>query len=267
MKRFAGPAVVAVACLTAAQSKVDTAGERSCTALLKSLGMPPIQRPVARTKRGELTTIRWNEQFCSYDAQGKARAAADIRELQPSAGAPKIKGPAEVLQLVKSKVASAGFRLENADVTPAGAWGSEPRVVMVSTLARVHGQPTHGFAGGARLQVNRISGKIASFAWSPEFTVDKPNVKISKDKALQLAEPVLRTKKEAGRTYVSNAILQYFRPSPTRATDEGKRQLKERRLRYCWVVTLAMGRTLSDMSAPVAAVAFDAETGKQINRP
>ena len=260
--------VLAAAWAIAAQLGIDKAGDKSCSVLLSALDMPPIKQPFTREKRGEITTLRWGEQMCTYDAKGRARGAIDIAQLQPTKGVPpKLRDAKAVLMLATAKSVKAGFSLRDPDVVPSMPWGNEPGVVQISSMSKAYGHPTNGFAGGLRMQVNRISGKVASLAYTPEFTPDKPNVKITKERALSLAEGALRRKKEPGRDYVTRAILQYFRPSPIRATSEGKRLLATRHLRFCWVVTLSMGKKLSDMSAPVTSMAIDAETGKQISVP
>lgn len=267
-KLLLGLAAAACTLGFAGQGGIDGAGEKSCSALLKALDMPPIKQPVAREKRGDVTTLRWNDQMCTYDAKGRARGAVDIGQLQPLKGAmPKLRDPKAVLRLATQMAVRAGFSLKEPEVVPSAPWGTEPGVVMITCLGHAYGYPTLGFAGGLRMQINRISAKVASLAYSPEFTVDKPNVKVTKAAALRLAEDAMRSKKERGKEYALNAILQYFRPSPRRATAEGKRIVATRHLRLCWVVTLSAGKKLTDMSAPITSMAIDAETGKQISVP
>lgn len=242
-------------------------GKSACEDLLKGLEMAPMQGDVVRESDGRNTYFRWGKQWCACDADGVAIAAADLTQMRATGGAPMLKGETDVLEFARARAKAVGRPfLPEEDLSPQAPWSLDTNIVVVTSRGRAYGYSTFGYAGGTRMQINRLTGKVASFAWSPEFKVDKPNEKITKTQAIGFANPLLKAYRKTGESFSTAAVRQFFRPREATATDEGKRMLRERRLRLCWMVTLVRG-AIGETAPPVAAVAIDIETGKALSVP
>lgn len=213
------------------------------------------------------TDIVWGHTMGFLDAEGRVRAIGALSESQSQGiGKPRYRAELEVIALVKRVLGKAGVHSrEPFSVEPKAPWKESDVQLTVLNCAEAFGKPTVGFAGGPQLTVNRYSGQISMYLWSPELTPVRPIVNVDHQRALKIADSLLKKVEGPGRTFTHRASLQYYRPSRD-ATPFGQALLKRAELPYCWVVTAWFGSG-KNLRSPLTSVVLDANTCQVIEDP
>lgn len=267
-----GSRLLLVACLVVLASSLlsqANPGEQACAGLAKAFGYPPMKEPIRRSRQSGNFVVNWGDIGCTYAPDGKVRSIVDFAAYRAKgSGNPAIRSSSAAVEIAKAKLKGTPYTLrEPAEVVPKEPWPAEETRIQLSSSRSAYGHSTHGFAGGVGIMLHRFSGRVIAMSWSEEYTPDAPTVKLKMEDAVRLATPLLNKVKEPGRAYSMRALQQYFRPTKGKATAAGLQTLERHRLRYCWVVTMTLGANVNEMSAPVASVAVDAETGQVLTNP
>ena len=147
---------------------------------------------------------------------------------------------------------------------PESEWTDKHFEISLIDEPVIHGYPTLGFAGHLSATVDLRSGRIIEFSFWPPRPVDKPNIQVTEQEALDKAAEVWAMSAYAKVDSKRHAGLQFYFLNEKDATKAGLKVIEKGHVRMCWTVRYwseKITRNGRVTTKGLTSVVIDAETG------
>lgn len=243
-----------------------------CVALADALGMPRSGEP------RYLTTVTGymfsqGELSCIYDKDSNMRSIVSGEAVtEQGSETALVSDPNDAMRIATETLQKIERSTEGRTrVLPDTPWDDGMRSVSVIWEPDAYGYKTNGFAGRLEVEINRYTGKVISVNFLAERTPASPNVQLTEQDALRIAEELWLRSDAFAENAIPKTTLQYFAPVGSGKTSKGQELESQRILRMCWVVAYwidhAIGSEDSSARKALAVIAIDAETGDVLKVP